>query len=28
VTKAGAGNVSANGVAIPLKEAKPLPSSD
>ena len=28
VTKAGEGNLAVNGVAIPLKEAKPLPSSD
>jgi hypothetical protein len=28
VTKAGEGSVAINGVAIPLKEAKPLPSSD
>jgi hypothetical protein len=28
VTKAGTGSVAVNGVAIPLKEAKPLPSSD
>jgi hypothetical protein len=28
VTKAGAGTLAADGVAIPLKEAKPLPSSD
>ena len=28
VTKAGAGTLTANGVAIPRKDAKPLPSSD
>jgi hypothetical protein len=28
VTKAGAGSLAINGVALPLKEAKPLPSSD
>ena len=28
VTKAGAGSLAIGGVAIPLKEAKPLPSSD
>jgi hypothetical protein len=28
VTKAGAGSLAIDGVAIPLKEAKPLPSSD
>jgi hypothetical protein len=28
VTKAGAGTLALDGVAIPLKEAKPLPSSD
>jgi hypothetical protein len=28
VTKAGTGSLAVNGVAIPLKEAKPLPSSD
>jgi hypothetical protein len=28
VTKAGAGSLAVDGVAIPLKEAKPLPSSD
>ena len=28
VTKAGAGSLAVNGVAIPLKDAKPLPSSD
>ena len=28
VTKAGAGTLTLDGVAIPLKEAKPLPSSD
>jgi hypothetical protein len=28
VTKAGAGSLAVNGVVIPLKEAKPLPSSD
>ena len=28
VTKAGEGSLAVNGVAIPLKEAKPLPSSD
>jgi hypothetical protein len=28
VTKAGEGSLSVNGVSIPLKEAKPLPSSD
>lgn len=27
-TKPGAGSLSAEGVALPLKEAKPLPSSD
>jgi hypothetical protein len=28
VTKAGAGTLAVDGVALPLKEAKPLPSSD
>jgi hypothetical protein len=28
VTKAGAGSLAVDGVAIPLKDAKPLPSSD
>jgi hypothetical protein len=28
VTKAGEGTLSIDGVALPLKEAKPLPSSD
>jgi hypothetical protein len=28
VTKAGAGSLAINGVALPLKEATPLPSSD
>ena len=28
VTKAGAGTLAIDGVAIPLKDAKPLPSSD
>ena len=28
VTKAGAGTLTLDGVALPLKEAKPLPSSD
>lgn len=28
VTKAGAGTLAIDGVALPLKEAKPLPSSD
>ncbi len=28
VTKAGTGTLALDGVAIPLKEAKPLPSSD
>jgi hypothetical protein len=28
VTKAGEGSLAVNGVVIPLKEAKPLPSSD
>jgi hypothetical protein len=28
VTKAGAGSLAIDGVAIPLKDAKPLPSSD
>ena len=27
-TKAGAGTLAVNGVAVPLKESKPLPSSD
>jgi hypothetical protein len=28
VTKAGEGSLAVNGVTVPLKEAKPLPSSD
>jgi hypothetical protein len=28
VTKAGAGTLAVDGVALPLKDAKPLPSSD
>ena len=28
VTRAGAGSLAVDGVAIPLKDAKPLPSSD
>jgi hypothetical protein len=28
VTKAGAGSLAIDGVAVPLKDAKPLPSSD
>ena len=28
VTKAGEGSLAVDGAAIPLKEAKPLPSSD
>jgi hypothetical protein len=28
VTKAGAGSLAIDGVALPLKDAKPLPSSD
>jgi len=28
VTKAGTGSLAVDGVAVPLKEAKPLPSSD
>jgi hypothetical protein len=28
VTKAGEGSLAVDGISIPLKEAKPLPSSD